>query len=188
MAKIFTNSLCTLVLFILVLLGIYGCRSTSSKKQQLSSEMVLPPPSTEHQEDTQTDEERFLQSRPSLTQFTDRFPSQPILKQFDCYYTIMSVGGHSEFVSFLSDQSFNLHINLDFSKGINGSAMREICKGDSFDRIKQIDPNGAYTFLYTGYSQPTKFSYHYVKGDGLYQVFYDEDYIVTGVTYFSEET
>ncbi len=181
MAKIFTISLCTLVL-----LGIYGCRSTSSEKQQLSSEMVSTPPSTEYQNSTQTDEERFLQSRPTLTQFIDRFPSQPILEQPDCYYTIMSVGGYSEYVFFLSNQSFNLRIRLDFSEGIDGSAMREIRKGDSFERVKEIDPNGAYPFLYTGHYQPTKFSHHYVKGDGLYLVFYDEDFEVTGVRCFSE--
>ena len=89
--------------------------------------------------------------------------------------------GDESVVIFLFDGSGNRLFGSTYSTQLLKSDFDKLVKGQSLDKVRAIDPNGEYLFLYTGRNDTPKVSSHYTKDGYLITIEYDASNVITSI-------
>lgn len=90
--------------------------------------------------------------------------------------------GNSQIVSVFFDEFGQKVWAHKFFIQSDREAFEKLEVGDSLDKVRSIDPNGAYYFLHTGRNEP-KYSEHYTRDGFLITVVYDGECKVSKIEY-----
>ena len=115
----------------------------------------------------------------SLNELNIQYPIE-CLREDNGMYRVSYLGDESVVV-FLFDGFGNKLSGRTYSTQLLKSDFDKLLKGQSLDRVRAIDPNGEYLFLYTGRNDTPKVSSHYTKDGYLITIEYDDSNVITSI-------
>ncbi len=115
----------------------------------------------------------------SLNELNIKYPIE-CLREDNGMYRVSYLGDESV-VIFLFDGSGNRLFASTYSTQLLKSDFDKLVKGQSLDKVRAIDPNGEYLFLYTGRNDTPKVSSHYTKDGYLITIEYDVSNVITSI-------
>lgn len=115
----------------------------------------------------------------SLNELNIKYPIE-CLREDNGMYRVSYLGDESV-VIFLFDGSGNRLFGSTYSTQLLKSDFDKLVKGQSLDKVRAIDPNGEYLFLYTGRNDTPKVSFHYTKDGYLITIEYDVSNVITSI-------
>lgn len=115
----------------------------------------------------------------SLNELNIQYPIE-CLREDNGMYRVSYLGDESV-VIFLFDGSGNKLFGCAYSTQLLKSDFDKLLKGQSLDRVRAIDPNGEYLFLYTGRNDTPKVSSHYTKDGYWVTIEYDDSNVITSI-------
>ncbi|MBQ7335989.1 MAG: hypothetical protein IJW92_05915 [Clostridia bacterium] len=102
------------------------------------------------------------------------------VRKLDDIYRVSYLGEDSVAV-LLFDNSGNKLSGTIYDNQKSKSDFAELEKGQSLQKVRELDPNGAYIFLYTGSVDTPKISSHYTNDGYLITIEYDASNIITSI-------
>ena len=115
----------------------------------------------------------------SLNELNIQYPIECLREENGMYR--VSYLGEESVVIFLFDGFGNKLFGRIYSTQLLKSDFDKLAKGLSLDKVRAIDPNGEYLFLYTGRNDTPKVSSHYTKDGYLIIIEYDDSNIITSM-------
>lgn len=115
----------------------------------------------------------------SLNELNNKYPIE-CLREDNGMYRVSYLGDESV-VIFVFDGSGNRLLGSTYSTQLLKSDFDKLVKGQSVDKVRAIDPNGEYLFLYTGRNDTPKVSSHYTKDGYLITIEYDVSNVITSM-------
>lgn len=115
----------------------------------------------------------------SLNELNIKYPIE-CLREDNGMYRVSYLGDESV-VIFLFDGSGNRLFGSTYSTQLLKSDFDKLVKGQSLDKVRAIDPNGEYLFIYTGRNDTPKVSSHYTKDGYLITIEYDVSNVITSM-------
>lgn len=123
----------------------------------------------------------FLNKKPDMDKFNSKYKAD-FYKQFsDFYYTVIKTEKCPIVVCFDTDKKFYDCREITFSDDNTYGSLKDLKQGTSLVDVMKADPKGDYAFIYSGWSEYPKVSYHVFKNGTVYLVNYDSSDKVASV-------
>lgn len=107
----------------------------------------------------------------SIDELNDRYPIECLRENNDTY-RVAYLGEESVAVLLFDNDGKKLLGNV-YKIQLSKNDFSSLTKGQSLEKVREIDPNGEYLFLYTGRNDIPKVSSHYTKDGYLIAIKYD---------------
>lgn len=107
----------------------------------------------------------------SIDELNAQYPIE-CLRNIGNTYRVSYLGNNSVAIVLFNVSGERLYGNI-YSIQQMKSDFSGLVKGQSLEKVKEIDPNGEYLFLYTGRNDTPKISSHYTKDGYLISIEYD---------------
>ena len=112
----------------------------------------------------------------SIEELNTRYPIECIRENEDTYR--VTYPGDDCVAVIIFDKNGNKLLSNIYNVQNMKADFDQIKEGESLDRVKEIDPNGNYLFLYTGRNDFPRKSTHYTEDGYLITIEYDSSNIV----------
>ena len=116
----------------------------------------------------------------SLNELNNIFPIE-CLREDNGMYRVSYLGDGSVAIFFF-DSSGNKILGNTYSTQLFKSDFDCLVKGKSLDDVRVVDPEGDYSFLYSGRNDTPKVSCHYTKDGYLITIEYDVSNTIVSIT------
>lgn len=118
----------------------------------------------------------------SIKELDVEYPIECLRNKNDTYR--VSYLGNSGVAVIMFDNSGNKILGNVFNTHTSKIDFDVLAKGQSLEKVREIDPDGEYLFLYTGRADVPRVSSHYTKDGYLITIEYDS---LNNITAISEE-
>lgn len=115
----------------------------------------------------------------SISELNVQYPIQCLREDNGTYR--VSYLGDEKVAILLFDDSGNRILGNIYSAQQLKSDFSGLVKGQALEKVRAIDPNGEYLFLYTGRNDTPKVSSHYTKDGYLITIEYDASNTIIGI-------
>ena len=123
---------------------------------------------------TETQLQDIIELDVDLNEYHDVYPIECVRETVQGYR--VSYLGESSFAIINFDEyGKKLYANI-YTFSLNRSCFGDLANGDALSSVREFDPNGIYTFLFTGRNDVPKVSYHYTKDGYLLRIEYDSSH------------
>ena len=126
-----------------------------------------------------TELSELMEFNGSLNELNNKYPIE-CLREDNGMYRVSYLGDASVAI-FLFDGYGKKVFGRTYTTQLLKSDFDRLVKGQPLDRVRAIDPNGEYLFLYTGRNDTPKVSSHYTKDGYLITIEYDDSNVVTSM-------
>ena len=169
----------TFLLFALIALLVLCC---SCKSKEVKMKLKITPPDKnicEIIKEPKSDEElrNILDFNGTLEELNKKHPIHCI-RENDAYFRL-SYRGKNKIAILLFDKNGEKIYSNIYNATLLKDDFKTLKKGSTLDAVQDIDPKGAYTFLYTGRNDIPRESYHYTKDGFVLIVEYNASNIIT---------
>lgn len=115
----------------------------------------------------------FLNKNPDINRLNNKYKVNYYKRFSNLYYTVLGTEEGPIIVCFDADMQFNNWEKIAFSEDSACESLKNINQDSSLDDVMRLDSNGHYPFLYSGWSEYPKISYHIFKNGTVYLIRYD---------------
>lgn len=115
----------------------------------------------------------------TIQELSNKYPIECIRKTQVGYR--VSYYGESNFASIIFDNSGKKLIEKIYKESSDKTYFDSLSTGNSIEDVKKIDPNGDYSFLYTGRNDVPKQSIHYTSDGYLITINYNENNLISNI-------
>lgn len=123
----------------------------------------------------------FLDKKPDMDKFNGKYKADFYKQLSDFYYTVINTEKCPIVVCFDTDKKFYDCREITFSDDNTYGSLKDLKQGTSLADVMKADPKGDYAFIYSGWSEYPKVSYHIFKNGTVYSVNYDSSDKVASV-------
>ena len=176
-----------LLLLFIALLCLSSCNSEINSKDknimtiidqnQILIKASMPTLNKEAQE--------YIACRPKLNELYESLSIKGYKSVNNAYYTIIDIEGEWHLLSFQEDGTFVSDRLITFSDANSEEMIKQIEVGQQLAYVQSVDPDGQYDFLYAGWSDFPKYSYHFYESGNAYYIRYNDSDTVSSITKFT---
>ena len=116
-----------------------------------------------------------------IEKLDEEYPVECIRALQDGTYRVSYLGEESV-VSVWLDKYGDTDYAKIFSVKLSKSDFDGLSRGASFDEVRELDPDGDYSFIYSNTYVPQNISYHYTKDGYLITITYDDALTITDIS------
>ena len=125
---------------------------------------------------------KSLDEKPDLNSINDIIGFEYYKQYSEGYYTLAKIDDGILLIDFDLDKNYKSCRKISFSDCSTIDHMNKLSTGDSLEKVRNIDRNGDYPFLYAGRTDYPKISYHFFNDGSVYVVSYDESFCILSLS------
>ena len=126
----------------------------------------------------------FLSRKPSAEDLNKTFKFKYLKSFNDVYCCIIPTDEGRVLVAFDETRAYRSARSINVNTNTQPSEIEKLSIGVSISEVKNIHPEGDYSFLLASWSEYPKISYHFFKDGEGYCLIYDEDNYVKSINKF----
>lgn len=175
--KYITNNF--LIIIIVLLLGLFSSCSKGVEQVLKTSpvnENVIDIVSKKYSDSELLEISKY---KGTINKLNDKYPVE-CLRKIGEYHRVAYLGTNSILIIYFDDNGNIISRNI-YNSVLKKSDFDILKIGMSLEEVKKIDPNGDYSFIYTGRND-LKTSLHYTKDGYILSIEYDENNTIVNIS------
>lgn len=124
----------------------------------------------------------LLAKGPNADQLNEQIGFTYIKESLYGYRTTVKTNAGYVVIYYYPDNRLMGYQSITLSDQSDLEAMFQLETGMNISEVRSIDPNANYNFLYSGSSQMHKISFHYFPDGNVFEIYYNEQLDIIGIT------